>query len=460
MSDTQTQPDTLQSSAPDQTDTAPDTEEPAPAGRIDSAKAEAENALYAVSESDMGGMSFIFTCNNSNAVFGEFESEKILSRTKHERVQTLNERLNVDIIITEAAYQDMVSELSAAMGAGMVYTHMLAVDARYIGSLSYNGMIGNINALPFVDLTQPYFDAGFTAEMTTPTGVYAVYGDGCRDEESLGVVYYNETIASSLGISDLEQAVRDGAWRMDLFSEYVKTASAAGQNGAGYVALATPDTERMLHSFYVCTEMDSVTLNGGNLTLVDNREKGDRLISSLKVLLSSFRGGESDGVSAEQHFFSGGALFFAGDMGDMHEFYNMADVWGMLPMPTLDGGTSYRTPISKSTQVMCYPNSGVNANETGIMLQSLFASSYKLMDAALTEQLLHSYVRNEKALDMLSYILSDIHTDTVLSYGDEFAKYADGSIGAFISSCSDDTLYSSRFARLRTAANRSLQFVK
>lgn len=431
-----------------------------PADRLSQAREEAGTALSSAPMMDYDGMSFIFTCISSEAVFGSADGETVLSREKYNRIKTLSDRLNVNIIVTETSYDEMVKGLSDSVGADVVYTHMMTVNASKIGTLSYNELIGNFRELPFIDLTKPYYDADVIAELSTPGGIYAVYGDGSRDAESLGAIFYNQRLAESLGYSELEGSVREGAWTLDKMSECVKAAHTAYTEGAGYLAAIGEDTEQMLGYFFVGSGMQSVTQNDkGKLVAQENGALGDRVVGAVKTLLSSYHGGGTNEKSAEQMFCEAGSLFYVGSLGSVKDIYNMSDVWGILPMPTVDGGTSYRTPIGKNTQVVCFPK-GANANETAVMLESLFASSYKLIDAAVRDEFLHRYVRNAKAIEMLGFVLGDVRSDFVVSFGDEYTRYGDNTIGTFISSCYSDKAYSSVHTAAKVQANKSLVYVK
>lgn len=430
-----------------------------PTDRLEGEREEARTALDNAPKMDYDGKSFIFTCVSSEAVFGTAEGETVLSREKYNRINTLGDRLNVNIIVTETSYDEMVKGLSDSAGADVVYTHMMTVNASKIGTLSYNELIGNFRELPFIDLTKPYYDADVIAQLSTPTGIYAVYGDGTRDYESLGAVYYNQRLAESLGYGELEGVVREGAWTLDKMSECVKTAHTAYTEGSGYLAAAGNDTEQMLRYFFVSSGMESVTQNNkGKLVAQENGALGDRVVGAMKTLLSSYHGGNNDN-SAITAFRDAGSLFLVGSVGSVKDIYNMSDVWGILPMPTVDGGTAYRTPIDKSTQVVCFPK-GANANETAVMLESLFASSYKLIDAAVRDEFLHRYARNAKAIEMLGFILGDVRSDFVISFGDEYTRYGDNTIGTFISSCYSDKAYSSVHTAAKAQANKSLVYVK
>lgn len=444
-SDTDSSPDTMDES--DAPTSAPD--------RLSAARGEAASALASAPTADFDGMSYIFTCM-SGAVFGDTSEATVLSKEQNDRISVLAERLNVNIIVTETSYEDMLSGLSSSASSGMIYSHMLSVDASRMGYLTYAGYLGNVNTLPFVDLSHPYYDADVCAQLATSSGVYAVYGDAVCDYDSLGVVFYNSRIAESLGYDGLEGAVRDGAWTLDLLGACVKSVKASGDTDI--YAVGASSAESMLSRFYVSAGMQSVTLKDGKLSANNNAALGDKLSAAMKTLFLSFE--ESyDGISAEEQFYLGTTMFYIGRLGEVREFYCMADVWGLLPMPTLDGGSEYHTPLYSDTQLVCFPREA-NASETGIMLENLFAASYKIGDAALRDDFLHRYVRNAKAIEMLGYICSDKVSDFVLLYGEEYPKYRDNTIGVFISACESETLYSKAIKKSLTQANKSLSYVK
>ena len=450
--------DTLSPSDSTEQDTG---HEHTPPDRLASAREQAKAALDSAPTGNFDGMSFIFTCTSSAAAFGEEDSALALSREKHAIVSALGERLNTSIIITEATYEDIYRGITDGTNAGMVYTHMLTLDAYRIGTLAYNGHLGNINSLPFVDLSRPYYDADVCAAFTTPSGTWAVYGDGLRDYGEIGALYYNSRLFSLTGMPEPESFVREGAWTMDKLAECIKAAVSVDVFlTGGYSAVVADDTDRALRSFYIGSGMESVSADArGKLKAQDNAATGDKVSSAVRTVLSSFRGGALEGTSVDEIFFSGAALFYVGTLDSVGEFYNMDDVWGMTPMPSAEPAASYRSPIDRSTQVVCYPDSAY-ASETGIMLESLFCASYKLLDAAVRDDFLHKYVRNEKTMEMLGYILSDVRADFVLAFGDEYARYSDNTIGTFMTACRSDTAYSKLYRTARSAADKSLAYVK
>lgn len=421
----------------------------------------ADSALDALPSTDLEGMSFIFTCTDTKKMFGE-PAETVLSQTQYGRIDKLNDKLNTQIIQTQADTDSIKSGLLEAKNSGMVYSHLLSVSVSDIGALSYNGLIGNIQSLPFVDTSKPYYDADFCAEMRTSSGLYALYGDACLDTGSRMAVLYNDTLAQSIGITAMEQLVSEDGWTYDKMNEYAKAAAAVQVNESGVIGVLCSDTDKMLCSAYVSGKMESIVRTDSTLSLNDNRDKGDVLSSKLAELLAggTYHAGGMGEVTADDIFRSGQALFYMTELGSIESIYNMNDVWGLLPQPNAEAGAEYCAPISKSTSVICYPDSSADLNEVGLMTECLFACSCDVLEAMTLDRYFHGYVRNEKTYLMLEMLIPNTESDFVLCYSDEFANFNEGTLDAFIRACRSENTYSRIYAANRASANRSLSFVR
>jgi hypothetical protein len=353
----------------------------------------------------------------------------------------------------------MATGLMTNENSGMVFAHLLEVEVLRVGSLSQAGLVGNMHALPFVDFTKPYYDSNFVEDMDTPPGLFAIYGDACEDENKLWSVYYNERIANESGVGGFEEAVREGEWDLDMLEECIKAADASADLGS-HSGAVIPDSADFFHAAYIASGLKSTVLDDGALTLFDNKAKTDSLLSALKSFLRVCIIDTVDEASAEHTFMDGGALFYIGKLGGVLDFFHMDDTWGLLPMPTVDGGTDYRTAIDHYTQVVCYPSSGVKATETYAVIESFFACSYKILDAAFEDDFLHGYARNAKPLEMLGYVLSGVRFDLLDAYGFEMPRAYEAVFGAVEQSYWDNTLYSVRFDKLKADGNADLALIK
>ena len=449
-----------QSTEPTDTSTPePEEEYPSIVGRLDSARAERDAALDNIPDADFDGLMFLLVCGDTYAAFGEIDTEHSLPREKYERLQLINDRLNTDVVLVEASYDEIESGLNSNSDADMIFAHMLELEVFRVGPLAQAGLLGNIETLPFLDLTRPYYDQEYCREMTTPAGLYSVYGDACLDMNKISAVYYNTRLASDIGIEPLENAVREGAWTVDKLTECVRIAESTSDVGS-YVGAVIPETDDFLRRMYIASGMKSTASDGVELTLLDNRTQGDAITQKLRSLLPLCSRDMNDESPAEMMFADGGALFYISNLSGALDFYNMSDAWGVLPMPTADGGTDYRSAMHLYTQVVCYPALGVKSTETYQMIETLFASSYRILDAAMRDDFLHRYARSEDNLDMLTIIADGVRFDLLDAYADAFPKYRLATRLAFEYSSLDDVLYSVRFDADRAAAEAELAKLK
>ncbi len=426
--------------------------------RLESARAEAEQALSNAPKTDFQGMSFIITSNCEQGLFGDGSEEEptVLARESFKRIQALSAHLNVNIISAAATHAEMTDGMKNQQSAGTVYTHLLHTEERNIGNLLYNDHIGSIQSLPFVDLSKPYYDAEFCEEMQTPTGLYALYGDACLDYDSMMAVFYNDTLAQSLGITDIEETVLGGGWTYDKMLELAKTAAASTEQN-GIYGILNADSEKFFRAVYAANSLDTVDLDGKSFVLNDNKDKGDAAVEKIRDMLESgaYTAGNVEEITSEELFASGKGMFFISSLEAVARINNMPNVWGVLPIPTVSGA-EHTLVHTKNTKVICYPRSATELNETGIMIESLFACSYKIIDAAYKYTYFHSYVRNEKSMDMIMYLFERERAEFVLLFEDEFPNLYKGTLGAFVRSCWNGPMYSALFEDNRAATRRSL----
>ena len=430
------------------------------ADRLSAAMSAAEAALSAAPKLDFEGMTFIITSTDGKGVFGETAGATTISKEKHMRLKYITEKLNVNIITVTDSIENMLDGIKKANNSATVYTHLLHVEGRHVGSLLYNGMIGNVEALPYVDTSKPYYDAAFCEEMKTPSGLYALYGEALRCYEQTSAVFYNESLREKLGIAEPDGLVYSGEWTYDKMTELAKAAQAASTDESKLYGILNTDSSDLFSSAYVASGVDSVDLDG-SLTVRNNTEILDAVSAKLRELTSSgaYFAESVEDVSAESAFASGKGLFLISKLEAVDKIYNMSDVWGVLPLPTVSGA-GHTLPHTKSLPVICYPSASADLAETGVVIESIFASSYKIIDAAYFDTYFHYYVRNEKSMDMFAYLLGSERTDFALYFTDEFANFSKATLGAFADACTGTEAYSKIFERNKRAANRSLGYIK
>ncbi len=436
---------------------APDTSLP---DRLSEAMAEAEAALSAAPKLDFEGMTFIITSTDSKGVFGESVGATTVSKEKYMRLKYIAERLHVNIVTATDSIDNIFESMKKASNSASVYTHLLHVEGRHVGSLAYNGMIGSIEALPYVDTGKPYYDSAFCEEMKTPSGLYALYGEALRDYGQMSAVFYNEALRERLGLAELEGLVYSGEWTYDKMTELAKAAQAASTDESKLYGMLNSDSSDLFSSAYVASGVDSVELDG-SLTVRDNTEILDAVSAKLRELTGSgaYFAASVEDTTAESAFASGKGLFLASKLEAIEKIYNMPDVWGVLPLPTVSG-TGHALPHTKSLRVICYPSTSADLAKTGVFIESVFASSYKIIDAAYFDTYFNHYVRNEKSMDMLSRLFAAERTDFTLYYTDEFANFSKATLSAFSDACTGTEAYSEIFERNKRAANRSLGYIK
>ncbi len=418
----------------------------------------AEQALENVQTTDMQGLSYIITCTDEDTFA---DDETVISRERYRTMSLLAERLNVDFVYAQASAEEIAAGLKEEKTSSIVYSHLLQTDVSDIGTLTSKGYLGSIDLLPFVDLGNPYYDQSFCSDMHTLTGLYALRGDGVSDNGSYKAVIYNETMRKSFNVEELEGIAAAGGWTYDEMNEISKLIVADEGGEAGLYAILCDTKQTFSETMYIAAEMQSVKRTEKVLKVNDNKTRGTKLLKTYDKLLKNSCLFESpDDGNISNVFFGGSAMFYVGTLSDVERIYNSKDVWGLLPIPKLAQDEEYSTPLSWDTDVICYPASTPNSTETGIMIESLFAASYTVTDAAYADHFLHSYARNSKTIDMLLLIMENVRGDFVLGYGLKYKNYRTGTIDAFYEACTTVYEYPNLINYYRYSAESSLDSVR
>ncbi len=437
-----------------------DASESIPTDRLSAEREAARAALSAVPTVDFEGMSFIITSNSEKRLFGDGEEQTVLSKEKNNSLREISERLNVNIISAEDSTDIIIKSLKDTQNAETVYTHLLLTKQGSVGTLVYEGLIGNIDTLPFVDTQKPYYNADFCESTKTPSGLYSLYGEILSEYDTMTVTFYNEALAEKLGAGDIYELVGEGQWSYDKMNELSLSASALSSGELKLYGTLSSDKSGLISSAYTSVGAKSVSLNGSSLSVNDNNDVLDAVSGKIHALLTSDSYCEGEGeVGARELFVSGRGLFYTAPLGYVKEIYNMADVWGVLPLPTASGD-GHVLSHGKNTSVLSYPKNATDLGEVGALVESIFASGYKITDAAYADTFFHQYARSERAVDMLIYLMGKSSSDFALLYSDEFQNFGKATLGAFSSACQGEGEYSTLFNLSKNAANRSLGYIK
>ena len=402
-----------------------DTPYTAPARPDAAAQAEAE--LAALPETDFDGLSFIVATAGYDPLFPT-EGERLDDRAKLTRNAAVSERYNVSFIPASATADTIYNETMAAQNSGMYYADLLILPASQVGRFAAAGLLRNLHNLPFWDnTTAAYGDTASAggANLTT----YADLGAAVLDHDRLPAIYFNRTLAESLGY-DLYGAVESGEWTWEL---YLQAAADAATLDGVWGHTVYPADENIYSDLcagsYGLSLLETPEGSAPTVTVPEGLERLDTLLRSLRSETARYPGDPENTLAPLQSFSGGNLLFCSADLEYMDWLYDSPTKWGVLPLPG-NGDGSYRSPTGADAPVLCVTAANNKFEQTGLILAALNAASTDVItDAYITERL-QNRLRDWESAAMIELIAESAAYDLPTLYASGMPSLGNATITA------------------------------
>ena len=191
---------------------------------------EAETTLHMpdLPENDWGGYEFNFLIS-SNDELGKVKND---IKADEQTGDTVNDARYERNLKTEEKYGIKLSTLECNAGTGgdglkkfraSVAAGDASFDAAFMGGydacvLAQEGMLYDLNSLPYIDLANEWWDQKANADLTIKGRMFYTTGDiSTADNDATYVIMFNKTLVKNYGLEDFYQDVYDGKWTLDVF---------------------------------------------------------------------------------------------------------------------------------------------------------------------------------------------------------------------------------------------------
>ncbi|MBQ3064919.1 MAG: extracellular solute-binding protein [Clostridia bacterium] len=409
---------------------------------------QAQDALSSLRQADFDTMNYhIASVDNSAALGTQFEGELIgstvLSEIREKRIHMVEEKYNVRILTFSYSASELYEGIRSSILSGELYSDVvadfLAIHPADIGRYQAAGLLMNLRSLPFTDYSQPYYDSNAMNELSSGYNIWAAWGDFTYAPENMYGVYFNKAITESLGLVSPYAQVADGSWTWETL--FANAKAAAALLDADGIAATVGDN---LGNLPLSVTEQMVMLSSG-LTLVDTgidktpvlaaEVSADTMYALTSVLRNDiYRSATSAGADRyTAEYPNDNALFAAGKMlyhvNTLSHIPSYADIsteWGVLPIPKLTQTQEHYVSYTGDAAVICVPSSNGALEETGTLLQALFAASSRVQNDLYLDESLSYYVRDGKSIDMLDLICNSVSFDFAVSFssGYPYLNYA------------------------------------
>lgn len=402
---------------------------------------ETEDTAYldAVGERDYGGRDFRFLLFGNGEelswsafdVLAEEATGEGINDAIFNRNLSIGERFNVKIVGDSDV--SAAAKLTAMVRAGDSSYDASFLQTSSAGSAAQNGDYLDMTALPDIDIAKPYWDQSCIHDLSIGGKVYFMTGDiSTIDKKATWILMFNKNLVTSFELESPYALVNEGTWTIDKFREMSADVS-TDLNGDGamdkvdqYGLATTPDTVYGL--FYSCggrfIEKDESDLPVFSVD-VDKcssilEKTGNIMADRNATLLSSLVKGETNPIVTIQNcFIEGRSLFYGEVMFHVNRLREMADDFGIIPMPKYDEAQEkYITYTNPAGLMLVVPKSTADVGCTGAVLEAMASLSHTTLTPAYYDNALKGkFARDNDSGAMLDLIFENRVYDLTQIYG-------------------------------------------
>ena len=403
----------------------------------DDTEAESQNSVgarpdYDLPQTDFGKYEFRIISRSEQVqhwwnydISADEETGDPLNDAVYQRNQKVEETYNITIV--NIPDSDVGGKASKSIKAGSD-DYDLVVTALRGGqdTLTNSGYLMDLNVVPYVDLTRPWWDQKAVEQMSIYGKLFSSACDiTARDKDAIIILMFSKTLLQNNELEDPYQLVLSGAWTLDKMHSMMKAAS-RDLNGDG--VMDTDDQYGLLsqyrHSGFLYNGAGEVMskLNAENvpeITMYNERaaaicEKIAEMQSDKNITINAEQasGKFSDIWDAFQvpMFAEDRALFYHAGMNRVTLLRTMETDFGILPPPKYDEAqTDYYAAVDAyCTSAVSIPITVADPERSGLITEALaYESRYILLPAYYDINLKTKFARDEESREMIDIIINN-----------------------------------------------------
>ena len=177
----------------------------------------------------------ILTCLGDYITFNDFKNENIDYDIVNEAIFRRNSEVEQLLDIVIETHEESGSVFSTGIGTTIMRQDFTAGESLYdlcglstwhAAAAAFNGHLTDLKSVPYLDLSQPWWDQRTNIDLGIGGKMYYTTGDiGITDNLATHCILFSKTLAKEKNITDLYDLVLDGKWTWDKFEGYVRTVS-------------------------------------------------------------------------------------------------------------------------------------------------------------------------------------------------------------------------------------------
>ena len=417
------------------TDTAPaETTVPAETGRASRQDTVPDNLNF-------NGEILDFMVRDTEQYFRELIAEdmtgQLVNDAIYERNETVSTALNIgyNYVRVGSSWRDQGTTtgiLRGSIEAGDNAYDVFVNGAYFVGQMAMEGLLYDAAKLPYIDLTQPWWNQNFIEQVKYKDQLYMLDGEiSLNTLDYVYCMYFNQELLDEFySGTNLYQIVQDGQWTMDKLYELsegvyrdvngdgakdigdifgMNISKNSGEERNGYTWAAGI-------GYTVRSDKNEPTLRPFDETVADVYANVYRLANNNSGVFCP----ENENDSLKQ-FVDGKVLFHTGYIRRaVFDLTEMEDLYGILPMPKLNAEQkAYQTNSQDSHNQYSVLCDVKNPEMISAALELMCAENYRSVTEMYYETALKGrYFQDQESGEMLEIIMNGI----VIDFGYQFHK--------------------------------------
>ena len=355
---------------------------------------------------------------SSRDFYAEEITGEAINDAVYNRNATVGEKYNFKMEELGAESGDPVSDARKAVQAGENSFDVI-LAGNSINPMITDGMLLDLNAMPYMDMTRPWYDQNANESLSIGHKLFVSCGElNIMDNDATWSILFNKAMAEDLGLGNFYDMVKDGTWTQDVLLSAMETASidlnGDGQRDAndqwGNVGEGFDVMGYMIGAGARCFTKDAddmPVLDVLSERYVDAYAKAHAINDNTDICFTITKAGSWDVL--DNVFTEGRCLFSYVGLNRVTLFREMEADFGILPTPKFEESQEeYHNVVSTwGANFFAVPKTAEDLERTGIILEALSAESmYTLTPAYYDVTLKTKAARDEESSAMLDIIFA------------------------------------------------------
>ncbi len=380
-------------------------------------ESEAEELMTSYWDKEYEGKVVITMVEDYVSLFAN-EGSGTFSRAMGLRNELIDNTFSCEIEVQMKDYDTFFTEAASAKNAGLFYTDIVILPYGKLGELAQEKLLCNLADYCDYSTVADTFDKYNIGQLSAGKQVLGVLGDATFHPSSYLCVYYNKTLASSLGLDNLNDAVDNGEWTLGKMMGYRSTVATLGEGN--YCIGSDYDDKTLFNALFTSSGMKYMSSGLGVVPeVVGYDTRTDNLITELKTLMN---GGvmycKNDEITDKKALFEEGKMLFY--IGSVADSLTLNNNFGVLPLPKLDKEQEkYRTYVNEDAPVMCVLTTASDIEKSVGIINAHNDASAMLFDGYMRD-FLDFYARDGKSAEMIIDIVNNVEFDFANAVSSEY----------------------------------------